>query len=114
MLRPTELFGAVFGKTTENCQSGHTGSAASQRSMSTRCGSSIVGIFMRFLYGLPMFVIRAGRLAAAVSLPAPVADGRAKLRLISASRPTGSSVHSKTPFEGGAQLRMRLFGLRMG
>lgn len=69
------------------------GSAASQRSMSARCGSRIDGILTRFLYGLRMrrwmmrcsprrtslpslfanaaaFVVGAGRLAAAASLPA--------------------------------------------
>jgi len=94
------------------------GSTASQRSMSARCGSSIDGILMRFLYGLRVrrwmmrcsprctslpiplanaaaFVAGAGGLAAAASLPA-----RAPTRvpssvwalLISASRATGSSV----------------------
>src|SRR5260221_3699902 len=94
------------------------GSAASQRSMSARCGSSIDGILMRFLYGLwksrwiircsprctslpspfpnaAAFVAGAGGLAAAASLPvrAPTrVPSSAWASLISASRATGSSV----------------------
>ena len=94
------------------------GSVASQRSMSARCGSSIDGIFMRFLYGLRIrrwmmrcsprcislpspfanaaaFVVGAGGLAVAASLPARAptrVPSSAWASLISASRATGSSV----------------------
>ena len=94
------------------------GSAASQRSMSARWGSSIDGILMRFLYGLRMrrwmmrcsprcislpspfanaaaFVAGAGGIAIGVILPvrAPTrAPNSVWASLISASRATGSSV----------------------